>query len=259
VNQKKCPKCGENNPPEAVMCWACYTPLTGGAAAGAAAPAGRGAAPAAESGEEKAKPPVWQMAVIAGGLLGALFLGASSMGLIGGSGGGGESPPDLPPETGAVPSPDNPAPPAPPPAPAPATDGGNPAPAPAFTAPFAVVTQPNPRAAIGIMAIIPTSKTLPPEKAASLAAFTYRQVVDPNRWPVFQIFVFNNDKAAAMFKDYQIKQRGAPLDDSDYRQLSNIWPNVYVRYEYRRSGKGGVETVRYPFKDPMGWWYSKSS
>ncbi|RYG70864.1 hypothetical protein EON80_06595 [bacterium] len=31
---KKCPKCGEDNPAEAVMCWACYTPLSGGPAVG---------------------------------------------------------------------------------------------------------------------------------------------------------------------------------------------------------------------------------
>jgi len=27
VDEKDCPKCGEDNPEEAVMCWACYTPL----------------------------------------------------------------------------------------------------------------------------------------------------------------------------------------------------------------------------------------
>lgn len=31
-----CPKCGEDNPIEAVMCWACYTPLGSGAAVEAA-------------------------------------------------------------------------------------------------------------------------------------------------------------------------------------------------------------------------------
>ena len=31
--QKQCPKCGEKNPAEAVMCWACYTSLSGGAMA----------------------------------------------------------------------------------------------------------------------------------------------------------------------------------------------------------------------------------
>ena len=29
METKRCPKCGEENPPEAVLCWACYTPFSG--------------------------------------------------------------------------------------------------------------------------------------------------------------------------------------------------------------------------------------
>ena len=110
------------------------------------------------------------------------------------------------------------------------------------------------------MAIMPT-KTLSPEGAASLAAFSYRQVNEPGKWPVFHIFVFNNDKAAEIFKDYQIKKRSAGLTDGDYRQLANsdIWKNAVVRWEFRSTRDKGVETVRYPYRNPTGWWFSKSS
>jgi hypothetical protein len=69
VASKKCPKCGEDNPAEAVMCWACYTPLSaaGGAPLGATAamsagalaqgPMGKaGSGPTPVEGEKEKKP-----------------------------------------------------------------------------------------------------------------------------------------------------------------------------------------------------------
>jgi len=217
-------------------------------------------AAAAEEGESKEKIPVWQMVVLGVGLLAAGFMGLNATGVLGG---GGDAPDaGLPPTDMGAPSAMDPAmPSAPaPPVSVPGAPGGNgsAAPSAAYTAPFTVVSQANPKASTGVMAIMPTSKTVTPEQAAQLAAFTYRTVVNAGRWPVFHIFVFNNAKAAEIFKEYQLKRRSAPLSETDYRQLSNIWPNTYVRYEYRKQGNAGVASVRYPYQNPNGWWQRQS-
>ena len=69
MNPKKCPKCGESNPPEAVMCWACYTPLSGSAGSG---PSSQSTPAHAAESEKKAIPP-WQLGLVAVGEVGEQF------------------------------------------------------------------------------------------------------------------------------------------------------------------------------------------
>src|SRR5687768_1195972 len=64
------------------MCWACYTPLTGGAPVAAAAGAAAvraGAAPADVGEEKERKIQPWQIGVVVVGLLIVLVMGVRSM------------------------------------------------------------------------------------------------------------------------------------------------------------------------------------
>ncbi len=256
--QKKCPKCGEDNPSEAVMCWACYTPLSGGAAVAAGAGGGTVVAPmpgvkggnvgAGDEGSEKKKLKlepkqigIAAAVVVALGL--AVFMNLPK----------GEEPPD---ETPNAPAAGGAAAPAPPPPPAvsgpafvPAGSAPLPAPGPL---PHSVMVAPDPRQASGTMAILPNQTNLSTRDAASLAAFAKDQYFKMKKWQGFQVYVFGNAQAAQKFKDYQNQRRGFPLAGGDYQALANarVWDGALVCYET----SGSKARVRYPASDPSSWW-----
>jgi hypothetical protein len=263
VNKKKCPKCGEENPAEAVMCWACYTPLAGSPAGAGAAPAGAapGVAPAATGEKEKTKIPPWQMGVLGVGLLAALFVGARTLMPASSSdddGGDTETTSDSgdtkPPEDGAS-TPDTPAPTAVNPV---VISSNGTASVMPDKAPFSIVVPPNPRLSVGTMAILPTEANTSGPQAAALAAYTRRQYSSRVKsWDTLYIYVFSDAKSASYFADYQKRRKGAALNTSDYSFLANLWSSCLARYEYSASSGGKrVERVLYPSKNPSGWWYS---
>jgi hypothetical protein len=258
VNQKKCPKCGEMNPAEAVMCWACYTPLTGGAPVAAGA-GGAGAlaqpnAPSASNDDNKKSIAPWQIGVLAVALLIGLGFGVSSMmggGSVGDSSQGGSGGIEISPPSssssgggggGGSVAPGAVAPPI-------SSSGGGGEIKPA-AAPFSIVTAPNPALQWGIMSIVPTQPNVSPQKAASLAAFAGRQFKRNSEWRALQVYVFQNMEAAQAFKVYQTGRRQDVLGPGDYTALANIWPQCLARYEIN----GTRETVKLPSSAPTSWW-----
>lgn len=244
--QKQCPKCGEKNPAEAVMCWACYTSLTGGVAAagGITAP---GVSPiTADEGGEKKKIEPKQLAIIGVGLLVLLGVGAKTM-----LGGGEPEADELEITTGA---------PAKAPAPAPAatqppvsTVVGPSGPAPSVPAsvvtpqrfPYQMLGSPNPNASTATVAIVPTENDLTEGQARGLAAFAHRQITKAKKWPAVEIFVFNDVESAQSFANYQNRLRGAALTESDYTSstLTALWPKTLVRY-YSRNERVWITSPR---------------
>lgn len=273
MTKKKCPKCGEDNPPEAVMCWACYTPLSGESSSSPAPNAAtkKSLAAVAAGDEEKKKIAPWQMGVVGVAVAGLLFVGVRTM---------------MPPveeevDTGAettastTPSSSNPPPPAPappPPAPGipapPAPVAPAPAPAPAGVPaptpkglPYKVVVAPNPRQSIATMAILPNDGTATGAQAASLAAFSRRQYKArlTKRWSTLYIYVFSDKESADYFARYMKRRKGRTLMDEDYTYLSALWSSVLARYTYTTYKGQRVERILYPSKDPNGWWTGRSA
>ena len=264
---KKCPKCGEENPAEAVMCWACYTPLAGGAAAvaggglvtprgGVAAVTPAGTAAAQDAEKTPVDPKIF---VIVGLLILAAVIGSFTTGLIGGGGGGGggEVPDVTPiaggPEMGGTTGP----PPSPPQQPVQApvftpptnTTGGDTTP---VVPQMKVVVPPDPRQPIGTMGIILSTPNASPAQALALAKFAKQTFERGGKWTGMQVLVFNDQNAAKTFLKYQAQSKGAPLTPYQYQDLANqgLWNNVPVYYET----KGRTETPYYPANNPKGWW-----
>lgn len=259
MNQKKCPKCGENNPAEAVMCWACYTPLSGGAtvAAGATMAAPGAAVAGNQEGEKKAVAP-WQIGLVVGVLLLGLGYGGYSMmgsptedvtirGNATDDVGRGPGP-------GADnygPGPSGPAPPAFNPDPG----GVSGAPIAAIPIPYEMVSAPNVNTAWGVAAIVPNKPGTSPSAAASLAKFARtNQFNNVKSWQGMQIFVFQDRESAQLFNEYQVQRSAARMEPGDYAQLGNIWPKCLAVYEFRN---GGGEKVMRPSTNPNNWWKSR--
>lgn len=261
--QKQCPKCGEKNPAEAVMCWACYTSLTGGGT-GAAALAGAGgpslggsSSPMTDSAEKKSIDPK-QLAIIGVGLLVALGFGVKTM-----MGGGEESSdfPALPTSSGDTPKPQPASNPNPasvpvngvavPLPPVSGNGGGQAAPAQGY---FRVVVSPNPRQKWGTAAIVPTQSKADKSAALSYAVMAKQHIDQTTRFSAVEIYVINDAGAASTLRAYQSKSKGAPLTESDYTNpaLSNVWNNAILRYVWNN----GKSTVTYPFENPNNFWSS---
>lgn len=250
-NKKRCPKCGEENPPEAVMCWACYTPLTNTVNVGAGASrAARASGPSLDDDDEESKPstPPWQIAVIAIGLVFVLFMVAKNFLP---SGNTDDAVPvaassQTQPGTGAG---------APAPGPAADTGGGgsndSSVPAPQKL-PFTIAVSPNPSITVGTMAIVSTDPNISAGQAAALASFTKNQFSHMKRWSKLYIYVFKDEPSAQQFANYQRQRSGAPLADSDYRNLSSLWSSALACYEYNN----GSERMYNPSNNPSGWWGS---
>ena len=263
---KKCPKCGEENPAEAVMCWACYTPLAGGAAAvaggglvtprgGAAAVTPAGSAAAQEEEKSSVDPKIF---VIVGLLIVAAVIGSFTTGLIGGSssgavpdvvplapgdttgGGIAESPPPGPQQPQVVPPTFTPQ------TSAPVADAGP------ATPQMKVVVPPDPRQPVGTMGIILNTPNASPAQALALAKFAKQTFERGGKWSGMQVVVFNNQEAAKTFLKYQAQRRGAKLTPYQYQDLANqnVWNSVPAYYETQ----GKTEMPYYPSNNPKGWW-----
>ena len=262
--QKKCSKCGELNPPEAVMCWACYTPLSGSATAAGMAVGGGGAlrASAEVSHAKKAVEP-WQLGVIGFGVLIAVVMGARA--LMGGSDAGSvvETVAAAPPTS--VPDSTSRQPPT-----VVATVSSNsgsgsggesrstaikPAalPKPGKMA-FTVSLPPARDVPWATMAIVPTQAGTTPQAAASLAAAARQQLAGTGTWKGVYIYVFSDQAAATKLRAFQASRAGKPLKQDDYQTLRAIWPLTLARYEYSE----GWEAIRYPATNPSGWWQGES-
>ncbi len=254
MSQKKCPKCGEMNPAEAVMCWACYTPLTAGAVAGGGT-AAMAATPVttAEKKEKKAVEP-WQIGVVAVAVVLALGFGVSQM--MGSSGGEGTTdnvagPIPKPPRTSgrdSGPSPD------------PFT-GTLTVPAPgggagtsmkiADVVEYDVVSPPNPDLQWGVVGLAAKDPNVSSQRAAGMATFAHQQFGGQSKWKAMQIFVFKTREAATQFNRFQIGRKYDVVADDDYPGLAALWPNCIVRYEVNGNG---APDIRFPSKSPNGWW-----
>jgi hypothetical protein len=246
-NKKRCPKCGEENPPEAVMCWACYTPLSGAAGASASKRSANSSAQAADDDDAEDRKPAaqpWQIAVIAIGLIFALFWVGKNF-LPSGSGEDtlptASAPGEMPPP-GQAPAPAAPA--------STSTGTSNTTAVPPQKLPFTIAVSPNPNITVGTMAIVPTTPNISTSQAASLAAFTRSQFSQMKRWNKLYIYVFRDQQSAKQFADYQRPRRGAPLSDGDYRNLTTLWNSALSCYVYNN----GNDHVYTPSNNPSGWW-----
>lgn len=266
MNQKKCPKCGENNPPEAVMCWACYTPLSGGAVASATAGPGggpRGAgtgAVAADSGQGGVSIPSWAYA--AGGivlaivvLMGAkilLFSGDSSAGTdttattsdtSGGtsgpftSGGGGSR--GTSGSSGSSGS----------------SSSGPSSPSQQAPAqqdiPFNMIVSPNEQSPVGVLGIVPKAQT-GPTQAAGMARFasTFYASSKGHTWSQLQVYVFADINAGNRFKDFQVRRKNWALDEDAFSSLNDVWPNTQAVVVFNGNR---LSKVVYPQSDANFW------
>ena len=264
---KKCPKCGEENPAEAVMCWACYTPLAGGAAAvaggglvtprGGAAAVTPAATAAAQNTEKTSVDP--KIFVVVGLLIAAAVIGSFTTGLIGGPGGGTEITPDVTQITDTEPGTSGPPMPTTqtnitvtaPPSFTPPTNSG-PSIAPAQTPQFKTVVPPDPRRTTGTMAILVNTPNISASQALDMAKSARQQFQAGGKWTGMQVVVFSDPGAVRTFSKYQTQRKGDKLTPYQYQELANqgVWNSVPAYYETR--GKSGVPY--YPSASPKGWW-----
>ena len=266
---KKCPKCGEENPAEAVMCWACYTPLAGGAAAaaggglvtprGGAAAVTPAATAAAQDEEKKGIDP--KIFLVVGLLLVAGVIGGFTSGIFGGSGNAETLNPDLPTNTGGGTTgssggiiPQQPSNPGIVAQPSSNSNSGAGSVTPQ-AAPFRMVVPPDPRYSNGTMAIIPTAPNVSPAQASGLAKYAKQMVAPGGRWKSMQVVVFNNPGAAKAFQKYQASRKGAKLSANDYAALAGqgVWSGAPAYYETQ----GNSEQSFQPSANPNNWWTSR--
>lgn len=261
MNQKKCPKCGELNPQEAVMCWACYTPLTGDSAAATAttAAARKPAPPSGNTRAEKDKVAVapWQIGVVVAALLAA---GVAGFMMMGGSGDTetvvANQLPVLSPDKMAIPGKVRPG------APGITMPSGGGGGAPTVSMPqrdtskpsFSITTAPARNTQWATVGIVPTT-SVSGDQARALALAARKQVMAGQQYKGAYIYVFGNRNVASVFQKFQRSNRGAPLSGDDYSSLSEIWPETLVRYEFN----AGNEDIRFPSQSPNDWWSRESN
>jgi len=253
------------------MCWACYTPLTAGAGANMTPGAGSGATTLPRGGarpgmaqpEEKEKKKLDpRLFFVGGGLLVAGVIVAFTTGLFGGGSGGdvGAPPVDPTASTNGRPAsfPTRPTmgsgpvsvigPPS-----GPSTSSGpSSSSIPAQPAPYSVVVSPNPRFATAVQAITPTNQISSNGEAAGLAKAARQNLQKSGKWTSTQIVVFTDRQSAGAFQQYMNDRRGAPLNDDNYQELSDLkaWAGAAVYY----TSTGNSEHVDYPSQNPTGWW-----
>lgn len=246
------------NPPEAVMCWACYTPLAGGAA-NASSTSTPASPVVTSSAAQKQAIPKWQLGVLGVALLLGLGFGAKTF--LGGSSIDDDA--EAPVTSSDVPKTDAPA---PAPAPAPANVPAPPPPVvttnppkesvvpPPQKAPYSIISAPNARYNWGTMAIVLTNPEATPRQAAGVAALVRLKMMQNKRWTILHIYVFNDRQAGTRFRQYQRQRRGAPLSADDYQALAELWERSPVRYEYNR----GTEGILLPSRSPSNWWTGRT-
>ena len=238
------------------MCWACYTPLSGGVTASTSASNGPvGTMGAMDEKSRKAPIPMWQIGVL--GLAVVVGLGFLATSLMGGSTSGNDSPTygpianstvgtttTRPSFTGSAnTSPSIGAPPAVVPA-APITATGE--------VRFTMSLPPTRGIPWGTMAIVPTDGAAS-QDAAGLAATAARQMSRTGRWDGLDVYVFGDAEAAQRFAQHQRLTNGAALGPDDYNSMRDLWPSALLCYQY----SNGNESIRYPARNPDGWWNVK--
>ena len=261
---KKCQKCGEDNPAEAVMCWACYTPLTAGAGASMGAgmggattmprpggPMGIPGAGVVDDGNRKKE--IDPKLYLLGGLLvvGA-FVGLFMSGVLGGS--APAAPPLIDVQTsstertfttsgvsGPVVIP-------PPPAP-PTNDNGQRPPPPQQS--YTAIVAPNPKYTTATFGIVP-AQPVGAEDAKNLARKARQDMAANGKWLNSQIFVFTDSASSTAFKQYMNARKGEPLGPNDYANLAgqDAWKGATLFYESR----GNKEKTATPSANPRSWW-----
>ncbi len=251
------------NPVEGVMCWACYTPLTGGASAAGAAGMGAAAklggspglsAPPDLEEKPKAKVSPVQMGVIGVALVVLLGMGLRSM--------NGPALPDVPPDrlpdvpggTRGGPSfiPPSPGQPAPqPPQGGPQTGD----PVPEMT--YSVTTPPSVKSSWATVGIVPEAANTDRVMAGRLASLAHQRYSKTGKWEGIYVYAFADKQTASVFQKYQQSRRGAPLEPGDYDNpsLQSIWPKTLARYEFSK----GQEAIRYPQVNPTAWFAGSSN
>ncbi len=245
------------------MCWACYTPLTGAAGAGASLagasaavgtmPRTAGAPVGVPSSEDDSKKKGVDPKLIGVGAF-LVVAGLAAFFITGAMGGSSEV---VVPESGVDPNAPAMMVPAPPPPPAaipqfsaPGGGGGGPAPAP-VPLPFKTVTPPNPQFETGTMGIL-VAPNVSATQAAGFARFARDQISRNGKWNKMQIAVFTSQAAADGFASYQSTRRGAPLTTTDFVQLgkSGVWNGSPAFIESR----GKQEKIFTPSSSPTMWW-----
>jgi hypothetical protein len=244
------------NPGEAVMCWACYTPLAGGAGGAVAGAGGAGGGTAAMStpamiSDEGEKKPVekWQIALIGVALLLGVGFGVRSMM-------GGDPTVEELPLTAPQPGAGNTLPPVnTPPVTSPEASGGGPITSgpvpPPEPVPFTMVSAPNASQPWSVMAIVPTDPRTTPQRAVGLARFV-RSAMGVAKNKPMQIYVLSDRQAGSVFNEFQIQRRQSALGAAEYSQLAQtqLWSRCLAFYEVN----GGRERFLYPSRSPGNWW-----
>jgi len=265
VAQKKCPKCGEDNPAEAVMCWACYTSLSGGPAAaaipgrppvGKPGPPGPSGGAEDEGGQKKGIDP--KMIGIGAGVL--LLLAGGGYMMFGRGGGSSDDSDDSSGDSSSSSSNTKPASNPQPAQSQSSTPGSSTAVMPgtvtAITLPavapqaYTVVVSPNPSVSAATIAVVPTSATITPVEAAGLARYAKNQLQHSGKWASMQVYVISDPGAARQFANYQAKKNGSPLATNDYSSLIGVWANTPAECDVN----GKVEQINYPAQYPESWW-----
>lgn len=258
---KKCPKCGEDNPGEAVMCWACYTPLSGSAQLGAGLAAGavganaKTAAVGAPSGvpqiEEPAKKGIDPKMIGVGAFL-LVVVGAVVM--MSGMLGGGSSDPDPqaggrsdPSSRGSSSSGSGRVGVAPPSVSGSVASGG--APPPPAPIPFKTVSSPGSGYKTGTLGILVTGNTTSPGGAAKFAKDQFSR---SGRWANMQVAVFIDQATADSFAAFQRQNDNAPLTIVEFQHLAEkgVWNNCPAFLDTR----GKQEKIYNPSQRPQAWW-----
>lgn len=240
------------------MCWACYTPLTGDAAATAAAARPGKAPPRAdahrEEKEDKKAIAPWQIGVV---VLALLIAGGGAFMMTRGSTSADESlldnssAPFPAPDRGTIRVP----------GPSQSSESGvmqsgtvqvpqtQTQDQPSFT----MTTPPARGVAWPSVGIVPTT-SVNAQQAAALALMARKQLTRGSNYQAIYVYVFRDRNAASKFQTFQRANRGAPLQGDDYTTLSDLWASTLVRYEYNR----GNEDVRYPSTNTNSWWSTES-
>lgn len=268
MKDNRCPKCRERNPPNAVLCWSCFTPLvsddpivpasSSGKTKAASGPE-RGAKPASAARTKSGRQLDSRWIAAAGALVFVLPMVFASFKILDrADNGADDTEGNSTSSTGAnasgtgyylafmTPTPDAAAPTVTYDA-DPTTGGTVP---PVAQIPYTVVASPNPKIDFGVMGILPRQLTSNPRQAAGIAAFARRQFVDIARWKMMDIYVFDDCDAAQRFGSYQSRRSGYPLGPNDYVALVPVWQYTPALYRYDTLH----EALVCPAEAPDSWW-----
>jgi hypothetical protein len=250
------------NPVEGVMCWACYTPLTGGASAvgaGAGAAAKLGGPPGVSGPPDLEEKPKAKVSPVQMGVIGVALVVLLGMGLRSMSGPAlPDDPPNVLPEVpggtrgGAPVIPSRPG---QPPSQGPA--GGTTATAPAGEPmAYSVTTPPSVKSTWATVGIVPADANTDSVMAGRIASLAHQRYSKTGQWDGIYVYAFADKQTAAVFQKYQQDRRGAALEPGDYQSpaLQSIWPKTLARYEFSK----GQEAIRYPQANPTAWFEGQS-